>query len=83
MGHTKTGIFFLSTGRCGTQWLQKTLAAAYPDTAVATHEPVRGAYEPKLYLRAYDKLDELLSSEEVSKHLSYIREILLTVRKIG
>jgi len=76
MGHTKTGIFFLSTGRCGTQWLQKTLAAAYPDTAVATHEPVRGAYEPKLYLRAYDKLDELLSSEEVSKHLSYIREIL-------
>jgi sulfotransferase family protein len=76
MGHEKAGIFFLSTGRCGTQWLQKTLAAAYPDTAVVTHEPVRGAYEPKLYLRAYDKLDELLSSEEVSKHLSYIREVL-------
>jgi len=76
MGRTKTGIFFLSTGRCGTQWLQKTLAAAYPDTAVVTHEPVRGAYDPKLYLRAYDKLDELLSSEEVSKHFSFIREIL-------
>lgn len=76
MGRTKTGIFFLSTGRCGTQWLQKTLAAAYPDTAVVTHEPVREAYEPKLYLRAYDKLGELLSSEEVSKHLSFVRETL-------
>jgi hypothetical protein len=76
MEHTKTGIFFLSTGRCGTQWLQKTLAVTYPDAAVVTHEPVRGAYEPKLYLRAYDKLNELLSSEEVSRHLSYIREIL-------
>jgi len=76
VGHTKTAVFFLSTGRCGTQWLQKTLAAAYTDTAVVTHEPVRGAYQPKLYLRAYDRLDELLSSEEVSNHLLYIRDTL-------
>jgi hypothetical protein len=76
MGHTKIGIFFLSTGRCGTQWLQGALAATYPDAAVVTHEPIRGAYDPRLYLRAYDKLDELLSSEEVSQHLSYIRETL-------
>lgn len=76
MEHTRMGIFFLSTGRCGTQWLQKTLAAAYPDAAVVTHEPIRGAYEPKAYLRAHDKLTGLLSSEEVSRHLSHIREIL-------
>lgn len=76
MEHAKTGIFFLSTGRCGTQWLQRALAATYPDVAVVTHEPIRGAYEPRLYLRAYDKLNELLSSEEVSKHLSHIRETL-------
>jgi hypothetical protein len=76
MGQTKTGIFFISTGRCGTQWLQKTLAATYPDAAVVTHEPVRSAYEPKLYLRAGDKLNELLSREAVSEHLSYIKEVL-------
>lgn len=76
MEHTRTGIFFLSTGRCGTQWLQRALAATYPGEAVVTHEPVRGAYEPKTYLRAYDRLNELLSSAEVSRHLAYIRETL-------
>lgn len=76
MEQSGMGVFFLSTGRCGTQWLQETLAAAYPDAAVVTHEPVRSAYQPKLYLRAYDKLDELLSSEDVSRHLSDIRETL-------
>lgn len=76
MEQTRTGIFFLSTGRCGTQWLQKALAATYPDAAVVTHEPIRGAYAPKLNLRAYDKLDELLSSPEVSGHLSFIGETL-------
>lgn len=76
MRHAKSGIFFLSTGRCGTQWLQRALAATYPDAAVVTHEPIRGAYAPRLYLRAYDKHNELLSSEEVSEHLSYIRETL-------
>jgi Sulfotransferase domain len=76
MEDSKAGIFFISTGRCGTQWLEKALAATYPDEAVVTHEPVRGEYEPKTYLRAYDRLGELLSSEQISKHLSYIRETL-------
>ncbi|MEO8076559.1 MAG: sulfotransferase domain-containing protein [Acidobacteriota bacterium] len=70
------GVFYLSTGRCGTQWLKTALAATYPETAVVSHEPVRGAYQPKLYLRAYDKLPELLSCPEISTHLSYIRQTL-------
>jgi hypothetical protein len=74
--HTKMGVFFLSTGRCGTQWLQKALTATYPNEAVVTHEPVRGAYAPKSYLRAYDRLDEILSLKEVSEHLSFIRKAL-------
>ena len=71
-----TATFFLSTGRCGTQWLQQALAAAYLDEAVVTHEPVRGPYEPRKYLRAYDKLHELLASEQVSRHVTTIRETL-------
>lgn len=76
MAQTPTAIFFLSTGRCGTQWLRHALAATYPDDAVVTHEPVRPGYEQKTYLRAYDRLDELLSSEAVSKNLANIRETL-------
>ena len=74
--HSNTAIFFLSTGRCGTQWLQQALAATYPGEAVVTHEPARRAYDAKSYLRAYDRLDELLSSEEVSKHLAFVEETL-------
>jgi hypothetical protein len=76
MAGSDTAVFFLSTGRCGTQWLQKALAATYSDVAVVTHEPVRGAYAPKRYLRAYDRLHELLASGDVSMHLSFIRETL-------
>lgn len=76
MTDRKPAIFFLSTGRCGTQWLQQALAATYPDEAVVTHEPARGAYDQKSYLRAYDRLDELLSSEEVSRHLAFLDDTL-------
>jgi hypothetical protein len=76
MERARTAIFFLSTGRCGTQWLQEALSARYPDVAVATHEPVTDAYEPKRYLRAYDKLDELLSTPAVANHLAEIRQTL-------
>lgn len=74
--HRNTAIFFLSTGRCGTQWLQQALAATYHDEAVVTHEPARRGYDQKSYLRAYDRLDELLSSEAVSRHLAFIEEML-------
>ena len=71
-------VFFLSTGRCGTQWLQTALAAVYSEVATVTHEPVRSAYNAKRYLRAKDKCDELLSSPQISQHLGHIKETLKT-----
>ena len=32
--------FFLSTGRCGTQWLAASLAEHYGDMATVDHEPM-------------------------------------------
>lgn len=45
-----TAIFILSTGRCGTQWLSKTLGDHYADAAVVTHEPHRREYLPRRLL---------------------------------
>lgn len=73
MADAHPAVFFVSTGRCGTQWLQKALGGTYSDLAVVTHEPVRGPYEPKRYLRAYDRLDELLAAGAVARHLAFIQ----------
>lgn len=74
MSQSNNSIFFLSTGRCGTQWLQKTLAAVYSDVAEVVHERIRAS--SKLYLRSHHKLDELLSSAEIAKQLAFIKETL-------
>ncbi len=78
MNQTNQAVFFLSTGRCGTQWLHKTLSAEYFDVAEVTHEAVRSPYNAKRYLRAHDKFDELLSSRHISPYLARIRETLKT-----
>lgn len=81
MSQTNDATFFLSTGRCGTQWLQKTLSAVYRDKAKVTHEPVRAAYSAKRYLRA-GNFDPLLSSGRIARHLASIKETLETKRYI-
>lgn len=43
--------FILSTGRCGTQWLAKALADAYPDRLAVEHEPLHAGYEARKTLR--------------------------------
>ncbi|MFN2285038.1 MAG: sulfotransferase domain-containing protein [Anaerolineae bacterium] len=72
----KAAVFFLSTGRCGTQWFEKALAEVYSDRAVVTHEPVKADYEPRKFLRAYDDLHLLLDNPAVSEHLRSIRGTL-------
>lgn len=67
--------FFLSTGRCGTQWFSDVLAGVYPDSAVVTHEPLGGAYNPKKYLRSTD-IEALAGEESVSQHLADIKDVL-------
>lgn len=76
MSHANAAVFFLSTGRCGTQWLYRTLGRVYSRAAVVTHEPIGTAYQPKQYLRAYDRMGELAAIRAVSKHLSDIKKIL-------
>lgn len=44
--------FFLSTGRCGTQWLAASLRAAFGDRARVEHEPLGDRYRPRRMLGA-------------------------------
>lgn len=74
--NVKSATFFLSTGRCGTQWLAATLGHMFSDVAMVAHEPLRGSYHPKQYLRAHHKLHELLHSQEFSSHISNIQDTL-------
>jgi hypothetical protein len=67
--------FFLSTGRCGTQWLASSLGKTYADSAVVTHEPVYAAYRPKQFLRS-QRTDALLEVEEIRAHVEWIEQLL-------
>jgi len=50
----KYANFFLSSGRCGTQWLSTNLQACYSDVAVVTHEPILRNYTPRFLLGSKD-----------------------------
>ncbi|MEM9274304.1 MAG: tetratricopeptide repeat protein [Cyanobacteria bacterium P01_F01_bin.143] len=71
----KNAIFFLSTGRCGTQWLQKILSQTYADEAIVTHEPIGPQYQPKKFFRAYNKLEQLQSIPLVQRHLAWLHSL--------
>ncbi|MBV9800869.1 MAG: hypothetical protein JO039_22670 [Solirubrobacterales bacterium] len=64
-------IAFLSTGRCGTQWLAAGLDALYPAIGVE-HEPIGPLYRPRRYFRRYDDPDAMLEVPEVAAHLRRI-----------
>ena len=57
--HTTTArpraTFFLSTGRCGTQWLAASLAEHYGDIATVDHEPMSSDYQARHYFGAYHR----------------------------
>jgi hypothetical protein len=59
--------FFLSSGRCGTQWLAKHLWDCYHDRAFVTHEPLRSNYLPRQLLGLKDPL----ASENASQILNH------------
>ena len=75
MNSTGTATFFLSTGRCGTQWICKALSAVYSDVAVITHEPTQFGYSPRKYLRATD-VNALLNERVVALHLQNVKDLL-------
>ena len=65
-------VLFLSTGRCGTQWLASNLGDLYGEHAVVTHEPIGPAYRCREFFRAYDRLDEMGAVEEITAHLDAV-----------
>ncbi len=67
--------FFLSTGRCGTQWLVKQLSEIYGDLAAVTHEPLQLGYRPRA-LFAHKDPARLETADEVFAHVDRIERTL-------
>lgn len=59
---------FLSTGRCGTQWLTSTLRELHPEPVVA-HEPLGPLYAPRRFFRCYAEPESILEVPDVAQHL--------------
>ena len=68
-------VFFVSTGRCGTQWFAEKLAAHYSGLAVAAHEPLHIPYQPWAHFRAYNSHREEALSPEVERHLKSVEDV--------
>jgi len=71
-------FLFLSTPRSGTQWVAATLARIYGDVASVNHEPIGPAYRPREFLRAYGRLEDMLTVAEIRDHLARVAEITTT-----
>jgi hypothetical protein len=67
----RTVVVFLSTGRCGTQWLAETLRRRCPGIAVE-HEPIGPLYRPREYFRCYTQPARMLAVPEVAEHMERI-----------
>ncbi len=65
-------IFFLSAGRCSTQWWADMLDEIYRDMAVAKHEPLGPDYHPVEFYRDYGSLEKMKEVPGIRKHLGYI-----------
>jgi hypothetical protein len=65
-------VAFLSTGRCGTQWLADALGERYPGRLAVEHEPLGPLYRPRAYFRCYTDPDRMLDVAEVREHVARI-----------
>ena len=66
---------FVSTGRCGSQWLTAQLSALYPDELVVAHEPIGPHYRPRDFFRRYDALDDMGADVRIADHLRGVADI--------
>jgi hypothetical protein len=73
---TPCATFFVSTGRCGTQWLADKLSAHYSDLAVVRHEPFQEDYQPRRYFAAYHRGEDIPLSATLDAHLRAIETTL-------
>lgn len=72
----KSTVFFVSTGRCATQWFADNLARHYNDLAVVSHEPLGIDYQARRYFNAYHKSIEVELSSAIKSHLKFIRSVV-------
>ncbi len=73
---------FLSTGRCGTQWLTAGLRELHPHLSVE-HEPIGPLYAPRRYFRRYQDPDAVLEVDAVREHLRWIHSLPVTYVETG
>lgn len=66
-------VAFLSSGRCGTQWLTAGLRELYP-MIDAEHEPIGPLYRPRTYFRSYDNPEAILEVPDVASHMRRIEQ---------
>lgn len=71
----KNATFFISTGRCATQWLAYTLDSVYKDIAQVTHEPMTTEYSPRQLFRAYCNGNAVTLPKAVQNHIDEINSI--------
>lgn len=72
----KHAVFFISTGRSGTQTLTNSLATVFGDLAEVVHEPLNHRYESNRYYRKYDSNDVIRNMPLIRDHVAHIHEIL-------
>jgi hypothetical protein len=65
-------VFFISTGRCGTQWFASGLTSHFHDLAVVRHEVLHEQYEPRRYFRAFCRKDNMELSPAIENHLTIV-----------
>lgn len=76
MTHALT--LFVTTGRCGTQWLATNLARTYADVAVVEHEPIGPRYRCRDFFRQPGAVSEMRRDPAIRRHLDDVAAILPT-----
>lgn len=71
-------VFFLNTGRCGSQFFAKQLAKHFGDIARVEHEPCEQAYEPRRYFSMIHSGENIEISPQLKEHFDSIDETLQT-----
>jgi hypothetical protein len=68
-------VFFVSSGRCGTQWLTEALRAVYPGRVRVEHEPLGPLYRPRRFFRRWDDPEAILAVPEVRRHVERLDQV--------
>lgn len=71
-------VFFLNTGRCGSQFFASKLAQHYGEIARVEHEPNQEYYQPRFFFPIIHKGEKVEISETLLKHFDSIEETLKT-----